>query len=248
VVKRGDGKYVMFLTARDRADGVLRTGVAIADSPVGEFCDVTLHKPMFDCGTATIDATCFVDDDGSAYLYFVKDCSLNVINGVHTSQIFVAKLNKDLTALASEAVLVASPTQKWEAQSLPASCMAELKEKGATSHTAFVWNEGPAVLKKDGKYYLTYSANCYDSEFYAVGCAVADSPMGEFVKYDDNPVMQWVEGELSGPGHNSFFTDINGVLWCAFHCHTDYNRPSGDRRFCYCPVAWDKGKLKLLYL
>lgn len=249
VVKRADGKFVMHFTARDRKDGILRTGVAVADSPEGVFKDAFKGKAMFDIGMATIDASCFVDDDGKAYLFFVKDCSTNIIDGIHTSQIFAAELSVDLTKLVSEPVLIAEPSQKWETKSLPAPCMGlveEFENKGENS--AFLWNEAPSVIKHGGKYFLTYSANCFDSRFYSVGCAVADSPLGKYVKYDNNPIMSYIEGELSGPGHNSFFKAENGETLCAFHAHTNYDKPSGDRRFCFCKITFGKdGKLGFLY-
>lgn len=249
VVKRADGKFIMHFTARDRKDGILRTGAAVADSPEGVFRDAVAGEAMFDIGTATIDASCLTDGDGKAYLFFVKDCSTNVINGVHTSQIFAAELSADLTKLAGEPVLIAEPSQKWETKSLPAPCMGlieEFAQKG--EKTAFLWNEGPSVIKHGGKYYLTYSANCYDSRFYSVGYAVAENPLGPYEKYENNPVMSYIEGELSGPGHNSFFKDEKGETLCAFHAHTNYGKPSGDRRYCYCKIMFGKdGVLHLLY-
>ncbi len=249
VTKRADGKYVMHLTARDRKDGILRTGVAVADSPEGIFTDARPGMAMFDIGTATIDASCFTDDDGKAYLFFVKDCSTNIINGIHTSQIYGAELSSDLTKLVSEPVLIAEPSQEWETKSLPAPCMGMVEEFTKNGgNSAFLWNEGPSVIKHGGKYYLTYSANCFDSRNYSVGYAVADSPLGEYVKYVGNPIMSYIEGELSGPGHNSFFKDKNGETLCAFHAHTNYDKPSGDRRYCYCKIQFGKdGKLSFLY-
>lgn len=244
VVRRADGKYIMFFTARDRKDGILRTGVALSDSPTGVFKDVNQGKPMFDIGTATIDATCFTDDDGRSYLFFVKDCSTNIINGIHTSQIFAAELSESLTELVGKMTLIAEPSQKWETKSLPAAC--ENLVKG-DSGEKFVWNEGPFVIKRGGRYYLNYSANCFDSRNYSVGIAESKSPLGPYVKYDDNPAMEYIENELSGPGHNSLFENDKGELTCAFHCHTYYDSPSGNRRFCYCPVKFEKGKMKLLY-
>ncbi len=249
VIKRADGKYVMHFTARDRADGILRTGVAVSDSPTGPFLDAVPGKPMFSIGKATIDATCFVDDDGQAYLFYVKDCSVNIINGIHTSQIYGVKLESDLVTLAGEPVLIATPDQAWETHSLGAPCLGEIdKEQFKDGKTRFLWNEGPYVLKHNGKYYMTYSANCFDSPDYSVGYAVADTPLGKYVKYAGNPIMSKIDGELSGPGHNAFFKDDNGNLMCAFHCHTDYDKPSGDRRYCLCPAEFDKnGVLKLFY-
>ncbi|MCH5158106.1 MAG: glycoside hydrolase family 43 protein [Clostridiales bacterium] len=249
VVKRADGKYVMHFTARDRRDGVLRTGAAVSDSPLGPFKDVRPGKPMFDIGKATIDATCFIDDDGEGYLFYALDCSVNVINGVHTSQIYGVKLSESLTEVVGEHVLISTPTQGWETNELLAPCLSLLDNpEFKDGKTRFLWNEGPYVLKHNGKYYMTYSANCYDCPDYSVGYAVADKPLGEYKKYEGNPIMSKVEGELSGPGHNAFFKDKDGKLICAFHCHTHYDKPSGDRRYCLCPAEFDEnGVLKLLY-
>lgn len=38
--------------------------------------------------------------------------------------------------------------------------------------------EGPSILKRNGMYYLIYSANHYQSQDYAVGYATATSPLG----------------------------------------------------------------------
>lgn len=249
VVKRRDGKYIMHFTARDRKDGILRTGVAVADNPLGPFRDAAEGKPMFDIGMATIDATCFIDDDGKAYLFYVKDCSVNVIDGVHTSQIYGVKLSSDLITPIGEPLLVASPCQEWETHELLAPTSSDVgKEQFKDGKTRFLWNEGPYVLKHKGKYYMTYSANCYDSREYSVGYAVADSPLGPYKKFAGNPIMSYIDGKMSGPGHNAFFRDKEGRLMCAFHCHTYYEKPSGDRRYCLCPAEFDEnGVLRLIY-
>lgn len=245
VVRRADGKYVMHMTARDRADGVLRTGVAISDSPEGPFIDAVRGKPMFDVGTATIDASCLIDGE-RAYLFFVKDCSTNIVDGVHTSQIFAAELDRSLTKLTSEPVLVSTPDKPWERKILGAPTEGLLK-KGKTDPGGFLWNEGPSVVKHGDKYYLTYSCNCFDSRDYSVGFATAGDPLGPYTKFEGNPILKYIDGEISGPGHNSFFLDKSGRLMTAFHIHTDYDRPSGDRRFCYCPVEFEGEVMKFLY-
>lgn len=247
VVKRADGKYIMHFTAKDRIDGVLRTGVAVSDSPEGPFKDATEGKPMFDIGTATIDASCYVEGD-KAYLYFVKDCSTNIINGIHTSQIYVAEIDSSLTKLISQPKLISTPSQPWETHSLPAPCVGQIEDfKLKENQTYWLWNEAPSLIKHGGKYYLTYSANCFDSRYYSVGYAVSDSPLGPFEKYKNNPIMEYIPNKLSGPGHNSFFTDKNGNLMCAYHCHTFYEKPSGNRRYCVCSVQFINGELQLLY-
>ncbi|HZH98485.1 MAG TPA: glycoside hydrolase family 43 protein [Fimbriimonadaceae bacterium] len=62
------GKYWLYFSVGD-GDGI---GVASSDSPGGPFRDV-LGRPLvseYHHGAQPIDAHCFVDDDGSAYLYW----------------------------------------------------------------------------------------------------------------------------------------------------------------------------------
>ena len=224
---RKDGKFVMHYTARFKENDSLRIGVAIADSPLGPFTDVTPRKPMFDFGWATIDAHCFTDEDGVSYLYYVRDVSENIRDGIRYSDVYVSRLDESLTHLISEPELVLEPSQDWE--------LRQSKE--------WRWNEGPFVYKHDGKYYLMYSANCFDSKYYGVGYAVASSPTGPFVKAEENPILEY-DDRMSGPGHNALFTDKNGELWNAFHIHTDMAKPSGDRRACFCRARFIGGKLE----
>ncbi len=63
-----DGKYYFYFSAGDGA-GI---GVAVSDSPAGPFVDaigIPLVRDYF-FGAQAIDAHCFVDDDGRAYLYY----------------------------------------------------------------------------------------------------------------------------------------------------------------------------------
>ena len=227
VYARG-GRYSMIYTARWKKNHSLRIGVAVADRPEGPFIDL-FPRPLFDFGYAVIDATLFHDDDGKDYLYFVRDCSENVIDGVHTSVIYASEIKSDLTELVGDVVKISEPDAAWE------------KELSSE----WRWNEGPALWKKDGRYYLNYSVNCFDSRFYSVGCSEASSPLGKFEKYAENPILAYKENDYSGPGHNSFFTDEKGKLYTAFHIHTDYDKPSGDRRACIAEVEFDgAGKMK----
>ena len=223
-----NGKFYMIYTARWAKNHSLRLGVAVADSPKGPFIDLK-NEPLFDYGYATIDATLFKDDNGEEYFYFVRDCSENVINGVHTSVIYCSKIASDYKSLLGEPVEISKPDLPWE-----------LEKDGK-----WQWNEGPFLLKYGGKYYLNYSANCYASRYYSIGCAESDSPFGPFKKYP-TPVFAYKEGEYSGPGHNMIFMGKDGKLYTALHVHTNYEAPSGDRRACICEVYFDEdGALKI---
>lgn len=76
----------------------------------------------------------------------------------------------------------------------------------------------PFVLLDNGIYYLTYSANSYESQDYGVGYATATSLDGEWTKYEGNPILRRYK-ELVGTGHHTLFRDKSGKLRIAFHAH-----------------------------
>lgn len=167
-------------------------GVAVSDSPLGPFMQED-KKPMLDSEKA-IDNSLFIDDDGKAYLFFDRfNEGLNI---------WVAELNDDLLSIKTETMhFCIYVSQAWEE----------------------VWprvNEGPFVIKRNGLYYMTYSANSYESPFYGIGYATADNIMGEWTKYSENPILQ-KPGNLVGVGHSATFTDKEGNLRIVFHAHHD---------------------------
>ena len=166
--------------------------VATSDSPLGPFKQDD-KKPMIE-NEKTIDNSLFIDDDGTAYLFFDRfNDGLNI---------WVAELEDDLTTLKMETLhKCINVSQDWEE----------------------VWprvNEGAFVVKHNDLYYMTYSANSYESQYYGIGCATATDIMGEWVKYSDNPLLQ-KPGNLVGVGHSAMFRDKNGHLKKVFHAHHD---------------------------
>ena len=163
---------------------------AVADNPLGPFRQEE-QKPMIE-GEKCIDNSLFIDDDGKAYLYFDRfNDGLNI---------WVAELKDNLTEIKPETMKPCiHVSQEWE--------------------TVFPRvNEGSFVIKHRDLYYMTYSANSYESPFYGVGFATAKSPTGVWTKYDRNPIYQNV-GELVGIGHSAMFTDKAGDLRIVFHSH-----------------------------
>ena len=209
-----NGKFVMHYTAMSGALNSLRIGVAVSDSPIGPFADVH-NAPMFDLGYAAIDGSVLIDDE-EAYLYYSRDCSENIVDGVHTSQIYCVRLNSDLTETVGEHILISTPDKPYELKSM-------------ALELPCLWNEGPTVIKQDGLYFMNYSANCYATNDYAICLSVAQSPTGPFEKAASNPVLS-CRADLFGAGHNAFFSGKDGALYTSFHIQTDPEHPSGDRR------------------
>ena len=164
--------------------------VATADSPLGPFVQ-SEKKPMLE-GEKCIDNSLFVDADGTPYLYFDRfNDGLNV---------WVAQLESDLKTIKEPTMKKCiNVSQEWET----------------------VWprvNEGPFVIKHNGLYYMTYSANSYESPFYGIGFATSASPNGPWTKYSSNPILQKPK-DLVGVGHSATFKDKSGKLRIVFHAH-----------------------------
>lgn len=80
-------------------------------------------------------------------------------------------------------------------------------------------NEGPYMLKHEGKYYLTYSGSHFESPLYGAGYAVSDSPLGPFEKYTENPIMQ-SNSLVHGAGHHAVAESPDGKeLFMIYHRH-----------------------------
>lgn len=168
--------------------------VAVADSPLGPFVQAE-KKPMLD--ESGIDDSIFTDDDGKEYVFWVR------FN--HGNEIWQAELEPDHTTIRKETMkLCVRMSQDWEK----------------------IWpavNEGPEILKHKGKYYLTYSANSYESQDYGIGYAVSSSIDGPWEKYEGNPIFRR-PGDLLGVGHHAFFTDLKGKKRVVFHSHNSSTR------------------------
>lgn len=167
-------------------------GIAVSESPLGPFKQV---EKKWICDKPAIDGHFFKDDDGKIYLYYVHQTEYSA------NQIFVAQMNEALDGILEETEhLVINPEEDWE-----------VRERAKTA-------EGPFVLKKRDKYYITYSVNDFQSIYYSIGCAVSDSPMGPFEKLKGNPILKRNEF-VNGTGHHSFTYGKDGGLICVYHTH-----------------------------
>lgn len=210
-----NGKFVMHYSGRQRSNDSLRLGVAVSDSPLGPFVDVK-NAPLFDYGYAAIDGSILVYQ-GKCYLYYSRDCSENLVDGVHTSQLYCVELDDTLTKVIGEPKLVTTPEYEFERLCLASN---------------WIWNEGPFVIEYNGKLVMNYSANHYASNDYSICIATSNDPMGPWVKEEKaNPVLRARDG-MFGAGHNAFFYNKEGELMTSFHIQTDPEHPSGDRTVC----------------
>lgn len=203
-VAKTSAGYVLYYTAHDsdikRPDmaGSQCITLAVSESPEGPFVDRS-DKPLVCQGPqgGSIDGTPFVDADGRRYLIWKNDgncCGL-------PTRFFIQELSADglkLVGKASDMGLVND--EPWEGALI----------------------EAPTLLLRDGTYYLFYSANGYDSEFYAIGYATSTSLHGPYKDAPENPILSSAWGrdptsEARGPGHQSLVEDDDGELWIVYH-------------------------------
>ena len=187
-----DGKYYMYYTAATGDAGVLHGSVAVADSPAGPFTNrvasgVDGRKPVFDFGNdfPTIDGSLFIDDDGSLYYYFARDqigdnASSGGNNTTRRSTIWGIELENPYTIQAG-----AKPKKLTEVGRSTVNEGGKYTQAWEVQDPNAMWNEGPYMLKHNGVYYLTYSANYFGSQYYSVGYAISTEPLGNFTKLPD---------------------------------------------------------------
>src|SRR5690625_1228020 len=123
------GKYYYYFAANDiqSNEELGGIGVAVSDRPEGPFKDV-LGKPLIDKihdGAQPIDPHVFIDDDGSAYLYYGGWGKCNVV-----------KLNEDMISIGTfeDGTALKDITPK---NFVEAPCM--IKRNG---QYYFMWSEG----------------------------------------------------------------------------------------------------------
>ena len=219
-----NGLYYMVYSGRSKLDELMHVQIAVSENPLGPFKDLSTTPLINNIpGKSTIDGHVYIEND-EKYLFFSLDCSTNIINGVHTSQIYCVKLADDFKSVVGDYVFISTPTSDFEKLSGP----------------EWQWNEGPYILKHNNKYYMTCSTNCYNSIWYSLVCYVSDNIMGPYVKQEEKFLLSYIENVISGPGHNAFFVDKDGKLKCVYHVHTYYDAPSGIRTACISDAYFDE--------
>ena len=170
-----------------------------------------------------IDSHVFIDEDSTAYIFFVRFTDGNCI--------WMCELEDDLITPKPETLRKCiNVSQSWE------DLMGRV-------------TEGPFLLKRNNVYTLTYSGNDYRSQDYAVGYAqtrsldTADGATPRWQKYTSNPIVRRVEN-LVGTGHHSLFTDKEGLLRIVFHAH-DSQENVAPRRMYIGTMAFTGNRLYL---
>lgn len=154
----------------------------------------------------SLDGTVF-ESQGDYYYVWAEKVGV----GKQISNLYIARMESG-TKLATVQVLLTTPDYDWE-------------------RIGFWVNEGPAVIKREGKIYLTYSASATGA-CYCMGMlsAAEDTDLldpGSWTK-ERHPVLATDAAKgIYGPGHNSFTRDREGNDICVYHART-YEEIEGD--------------------
>ena len=195
---------------------------------------------------AAIDPHPYVDPDtGVKYLYIVCDKANGQIG------IAVMEMENWLKPKWGTFRFIAHPCFYTTDDFVAESRDGVIKKKVTYESSGNRINEGPSVVKHDGKYYLSFSVNSYTTSSYMVGQAVADSPLGPFRKLTEEEgglllSAQMIESQPagktstqapSGTGHHSFVTAGNQTF-IVYHRHKDYQLAGADRYTAIDEIKW----------
>ncbi len=206
---RIDGAWYIYFAAGEAGDPfhlrmyVLRN---TADNPLdGQWEELGRIATPLD--TFSLDATTFFHN-GKQYLLWAQSDA----GGTYNSALLMAEM-KPPTQIRKPVVMLSKPELDWET-------------------IGFKVNEGPAVLERNGRIFVTYSASATDSH-YAMGLlwADADADLMDPKTWHKSPKPVFYTNpavERFGPGHNSFTLAEDGVTDLMVYHARDYRDIEGN--------------------
>jgi GH43 family beta-xylosidase len=209
-LQRIDGKWYLYFTAgRAEAPFDIRLYVlenAAANPLEGRWLERGQLKTGWE--SFALDATTFALK-GQRYLVWTQTPPKAP---KHMTAVYIAKMDSPLS-IAGPATLLTTPEYPWE-------------------KVKFDVNEAPAVLVKNGRVFMTYSASATDAN-YALGMLTAriDANLLDAAAWTKsrNPVFasSAATGQY-GPGHNAFTTTPDGKTDILVYHARNYRDIEGD--------------------
>ncbi|MGW9527366.1 glycoside hydrolase family 43 protein [Paenibacillus terrae] len=156
--------------------------------------------------TFALDATTFQHNGVLYYVWAQKDPDI-----VGNSNLYISEMSNPWT-LCGEQVMISTPEYDWEV-------------------IGFKVNEGAAVLKRNGRIFISYSASATDYN-YCMGLLTADenSDLLDPKSWAKSPEPVFCTNEETGqfgPGHNSFTVGADGNDVIVYHAR-NYKEITGD--------------------
>ncbi len=203
-----DGKWYIYFAAGE-AEKVWEIRMWVlsnesADPTQGEWKEE--GRIMTNQSTFSLDQTVF-ENNGVWYSVWAQN-----YYGENTGTALVMSKMKDPTTLEGPEVVLTQPDLDWEKQVFPV-------------------NEGPAVIKRNGKIFMTYSASATDAN-YCMGMLWADanSDLMDSTLWHKSPEPVFFTNDSLkrfGPGHNSFTIAEDGKTDLLIYHARDYEELQG---------------------
>jgi beta-xylosidase len=216
-----DGRWWMYYSV-GFADVGHALRVAVAEHPLGPFEDAGVDLTPNE--RFAIDPSPFRDVDGTVYLYYARDD----LSGDRVGTMLAVDTLDSMTALRGAPQTVLRPSGDWQ-----------LFQRGRAIYDAhYDWHtlEGPFVLRREDRYWCIYSGGSWENDSYAVGFAVADSPLGPWREPADAArLLHTVPGHVLGPGHCSVTQEGSGADVIVYHA---WDPKLTARRMFIDPLVW----------
>ncbi|NKF24205.1 glycoside hydrolase family 43 protein [Solimonas marina] len=220
--------YVYFAAApsREIVDGLFQHRMYVLRTTAANPLDgpwETLGRVDTGLDSFSLDATSFAHRGQRYYVWAQKDPAIT-----GNSNLYIAPM-KTPWQLGATPVMLSKPEFDWEIQ-------------------GFWVNEGPSVLIRHGKVFITYSASATD-ERYCMGLLQAPvdaDPLdpASWTKSAQPVFGSCAEREVYGPGHNSFTVSADGGTDLIVYHARNYTEIVGDplwnpdRHTCVQAIDW----------
>ncbi|MDQ4120265.1 MAG: family 43 glycosylhydrolase [Acidobacteriota bacterium] len=186
-----NGKFYIWYVAR-RKDGPLCIAVATAAKPTGPYTD---HGALECQKVGSIDAFPIRDENGKLMVVWKEDG-----NSVgEPTPLWAQEFDeKQMRLVGNRREIMRNDPGTWEGHLI----------------------EGPFIMRHNNYFYMIYAANacCGRGCNYATGVARSKTLLGNWEKYDQNPILKGNEN-WNCPGHGSAVTTENGRTYFMYHAY-----------------------------
>jgi GH43 family beta-xylosidase len=203
-----DGKWYVYFTAGESKD-IWKIRLYVLENPSPNPLEGTWTEKgqlKVNWESFTLDATTFTNR-GTRYLAWAQ-----AENGKKGTNIYLAKMDSPWS-ITGKQVLLSKPDLPWE-------------------QVKYWVNEGPAVLIKKDRIFLTYSASATDAN-YCMGMLTADAnaDLLDPASWKKSPEPVFKSNPAAsqfGPGHNGFTTTPDGKTDVLVYHDRNYEKIKGD--------------------